>query len=75
MGFSPCTCERQPSTLISGLERQVDYTSDASKFPITMSIREGKRTEECKFLEANEMRFNIDKCKIMHPGKPSPALI
>lgn len=34
-----------------------------------MSIGEAKRTEKNEFLEANEMRFNIDKCKIMHLGK------
>lgn len=34
-----------------------------------MSIGEAKRTEKNEFLEANEIRFNIDKCNIMHLGK------
>lgn len=33
-----------------------------------MSTAEAKR-EECKFLGANEMRFNIDKGKLMHLEK------
>ena len=39
-----------------------------------MSIREAKRTEKNASLEANEMRFNIDKCKIMYLGEVSISI-
>lgn len=49
-------------------EKQIDYISYPTKFQTTMSTEKLKKGGAV-ILEANEMRFNVDRCAIMHLGR------